>query len=62
MGRYTQYGLETDTQGFVLFMAHTLGWSEAEIQVYIAHLRREMRSKKHHAYYNQKVVWGRKPT
>ncbi|KAF4963191.1 hypothetical protein FSARC_8769 [Fusarium sarcochroum] len=61
MGRYTQFGLETDTEGFVLFMAHTLGWTKDEIQVYIAHLRREMRAGKSHAYYRQKVVWGRKP-
>ncbi|KAM0549227.1 hypothetical protein ACHAPJ_009537 [Fusarium lateritium] len=61
MGRYTQFGLETDTEGFVLFMAHTLGWTKDEIQVYIAHLRREMRAGRSHAYYRQKVVWGRKP-
>ncbi|RSL39382.1 hypothetical protein CEP53_014094 [Fusarium sp. AF-6] len=62
MGRFTQYGLETDTEGFVLFMAHTLGWSKEEIQVYISHLRREMRAGKSHAFYRQKVVWGRKPS
>ncbi|KAM5356939.1 hypothetical protein ACJ41O_003585 [Fusarium nematophilum] len=37
------------------------GWSKDDIQVYIAHLRREMRAGKSHAYYRQKVVWGRKP-
>ncbi|KAH7309073.1 S-adenosyl-L-methionine-dependent methyltransferase [Stachybotrys elegans] len=61
MGRFTQHGLETDTEGFVLFMGHTLGWSREEIQVYIAQLRNQMRSGASHAYYNQKVVWGRKP-
>lgn len=61
MGRFAQFGLEKDSEGFVLFMAHTLGWTRDEILVYISHLRREMRSEKHHAYYNQKVVWGRKP-
>jgi hypothetical protein len=61
MGRYTQFGLETDIEGTVLFMAYTLGWSKEEIQVYIAHLRGEMRSGKMNAYYRQKVVWGRKP-
>ncbi|KAM5353328.1 hypothetical protein ACJZ2D_016769 [Fusarium nematophilum] len=61
MGPYTKFGLETDTEGFVLFMAHTLGWSREEIQVYIAHFRRELRSGKHHGYFRQKVVWGQKP-
>lgn len=43
-------------------MANVLqGWSRDEIQVYIATLRRELRSGEHHAYYRQKVVWGRKP-
>jgi hypothetical protein len=62
MGGYTKYGLETDSEGFILFMAHTLGWSRDEILVYIAHFRREMRSGKHHGYFAQKVVWGQKPS
>lgn len=61
MGPYTKFGLETDSEGFVLFMAHTLGWSRDEIQVYIAHFRRELRSGKYHGYFSQKVVWGQKP-
>ncbi|KIL90145.1 hypothetical protein FAVG1_06884 [Fusarium avenaceum] len=61
MGRYVQFMLETDTEGTVLFMAHTLGWSKEEIQVYIAHLRKEMRAGNSNAYHRQKVIWGRKP-
>ncbi|KAJ3535436.1 hypothetical protein NM208_g7135 [Fusarium decemcellulare] len=61
MGRYTKFSLERDIEGTVLFMAHTLGWSRPEIQVYISQLRRELRSGKHHGYYRQKVVWGQKP-
>ncbi|KAI8681068.1 hypothetical protein NCS55_00356600 [Fusarium keratoplasticum] len=61
MGPYTKFGLETDTEGFVLFMAHTLGWSRDEIQLYIDQFRRELRSEKHHGYFKQKVVWGQKP-
>lgn len=61
MGRFSAYGLETDTEGFIVFMAHVMGWSQEEIQVYIAHLRRELRSGKMHGYYAQRLVWGRKP-
>ncbi|WZH46896.1 S-adenosyl-L-methionine-dependent methyltransferase [Fusarium acuminatum] len=61
MGSYTQYGLETDSEGFILFMAHALGWKREEILVYIAQFRREIRSGKHHGYFAQKVVWGQKP-
>ncbi|EGU84191.1 hypothetical protein FOXB_05300 [Fusarium oxysporum f. sp. conglutinans Fo5176] len=61
MGAYSKYGLETDSEGFILFMAHTLGWTREEILVYIAQFRREIRSGKHHGYFAQKVVWGQKP-
>ncbi|KAJ4138507.1 hypothetical protein NW768_002342 [Fusarium equiseti] len=61
MGTYTKHGLETDSEGFVLFMAHTLGWSREEILGYVAQFRREIRTGKHHGYFAQKVVWGQKP-
>jgi hypothetical protein len=61
MGRYTQFAYESDTEGSVLFMANLLGWTRPEIQVYVAHVRSELRAKKHHGFFRQKVVWGRKP-
>ncbi|KAK1767868.1 S-adenosyl-L-methionine-dependent methyltransferase [Phialemonium atrogriseum] len=62
IGKYTQLALEQDIEGTVLFMANSVGWTKMEIGVYIAHLRRELRSRKFHPYFWQKVVWGRKPT
>ena len=56
-----QLVLESDAEGYILFMANTLGWSREEVQVYIAHLRREIRSNKYCPYSRQKVVYGRKP-
>lgn len=53
--------LESDTEGYILFIANTAGWTREEIQVYIAHLRREVRFGRHYPYYRAKVVWGRKP-
>lgn len=50
-----------DIEGYILFISGTIGWSREEIQVYIAHLRREMRSGKYHALFKQRAVWGRKP-
>ncbi|KAF4981730.1 hypothetical protein FZEAL_2532 [Fusarium zealandicum] len=61
LGEYGSLVMLSDTEGSVLFMASTLGWSEAEIHVYIAHLRREIQSGRYHPFYRQKVVWGRKP-
>ncbi|KAG8361666.1 hypothetical protein FVEN_g994 [Fusarium venenatum] len=61
MGSYTKHGLETDSEGFVLFMAHTLGWSREDILAYVTQFKREIRSGKYHGYFAQKVVWGQKP-
>ncbi|KAF4457102.1 hypothetical protein F53441_890 [Fusarium austroafricanum] len=61
MGAYTKHGLETDSEGFILFIAHTLGWSREEILVYIAQFRREIKAGKQHGYFAQKIVWGQKP-
>ena len=38
-----------------------MGWSNEEIQVYLANLRREMRNKTIHTIYPHRVVYGRKP-
>ncbi|KAM0547311.1 hypothetical protein ACHAPJ_010446 [Fusarium lateritium] len=61
MGSYCKWGLETDSEGFILFMAHTLGWTREEILVYVAQFRKEIRSGKHHGYFAQRVIWGQKP-
>ncbi|KAJ4019421.1 hypothetical protein NW766_003140 [Fusarium irregulare] len=61
MGIYTKHGLQTDSEGFVLFMAHTLGWTREEILAYVGQFRREIGSGKYHGYFAQKVVWGQKP-
>ncbi|KAF4448232.1 Demethylmenaquinone methyltransferase [Fusarium austroafricanum] len=61
LGELSRHVFLSDTEGVVLFVANTIGWTEAEIHVYIAHVRKEINSGKYHAYYNQRVVWGRKP-
>ncbi|OLN86445.1 Phosphomethylethanolamine N-methyltransferase 2 [Colletotrichum chlorophyti] len=62
IGEWAQLTLLSDIEGYVLFMANVMStWSQAEIQVYAAELRREIRSGKLHGYYRQKVVYGQKP-
>jgi len=61
IGIYAQHAIDSDVEGFILFMTNVLGWSREEVTVYIAKLRRELRSLKHHVCYWQKVVWGKKP-
>lgn len=61
VGTLSQAALESDVEGYVLFMANFFGWTRDEIQVYVAHVRREIRSGRMYPYYWQRVVWGRKP-
>ncbi|MBE3044915.1 hypothetical protein IMZ48_20620 [Candidatus Bathyarchaeota archaeon] len=61
VGGLCQLTLESDAEGLVLAMASTLGWSKAEVQVYIAQLRQELRTNRFYPYYRQRVIWGRKP-
>ncbi|KAJ9148454.1 methyltransferase [Pleurostoma richardsiae] len=61
IGQYVQVALEADYEGYVMYMAGLLGWTEEEVTVYCAQLRREIRSRKYHPFYRQRVVWGRKP-
>lgn len=57
----TQLTIESDAEGYILFLADVLGWTNEEVQVYIAHYRREVRSNMYCPYYKQKILWGRKP-
>lgn len=61
IGLLSQTSIESDLEGYVLFVANTLGWSREEIMVYLAHFRHETRSGNFCPYYQVKVVWGRKP-
>ncbi|KAF4467084.1 methyltransferase [Fusarium albosuccineum] len=62
IGQYLQASLEQDLEGYVLYMAsQLLGWTKDEVSVYCDQFRREIRSGKYHAFFRQRVVWGRKP-
>ncbi|KAM5357392.1 hypothetical protein ACJZ2D_016316 [Fusarium nematophilum] len=62
IGRFTNLSVLSDVEGHITFMANLLdGWTQEQIILYCAQLRREIKSRKTHAYYYQRVVWGRKP-
>ncbi|KAF4460651.1 demethylmenaquinone methyltransferase [Fusarium albosuccineum] len=61
IGQFGELFSTQDTEGFVLFVANTLGWSPEEVHVYIAHFRREIRNRKFHPYIRMRNVWARKP-
>ena len=49
--------------GFLTYLwTMVMGWTKSEIQVYAAHLRRDLRSTDVHAYYPTRIMVGRKPT
>lgn len=61
IGQFTKAAIENDIEGTIGFMAIQLGWSQDEITVYAAHLRKELRGGKVHAFYRANVVWAQKP-
>ncbi|EGY14068.1 Secondary metabolism regulator LAE1 like protein [Verticillium longisporum] len=62
IGRFAQLTLESDVEGYVSFMAGLLeGWTQQQILMYCAQFRRELKAKKAHGYYLQRVVYARKP-
>ncbi|CEI61680.1 hypothetical protein FVEN_g2746 [Fusarium venenatum] len=62
IGQFGELFSTQDTEGLVLFVANTLGWSHEEVHVYIAKFRKEIRDRKnHHPWIKLKTVWARKP-
>ncbi|KAK7427272.1 hypothetical protein QQZ08_006208 [Neonectria magnoliae] len=61
IGQFCSLFATQDTEGFITFVTSTLGWSLEDVQVYIAHFRREVRNLNIHTYIRLKAVWGRKP-
>ncbi|KAH9908964.1 S-adenosyl-L-methionine-dependent methyltransferase [Xylariomycetidae sp. FL2044] len=61
VGAISQTSLSSDLEGYVAYMAKLVGWTTEEVHVYCAQLRRELRSKKYHPYYHQRIVYAQKP-
>ncbi|WZH49689.1 S-adenosyl-L-methionine-dependent methyltransferase [Fusarium acuminatum] len=61
IGQFGELFSTQDTEGFVLFVANTLGWSTEQVHVYIAQFRREIRDRRNHPYIRLRAVWARKP-
>lgn len=62
IGRWNQLRLHEGVEGFMLrLLTQVGGWSLARAQVFLAQMRRELKSTKTHAYLPGTVVYGRKP-
>ncbi|KAK5657221.1 hypothetical protein OQA88_3279 [Cercophora sp. LCS_1] len=60
-GEFVRMWLEQDAEGIVLFIAGAMGWTKEEVITFLAKFRQEVRSGRYHAFYKNKIVWGRKP-
>lgn len=45
---------------YALF-TRVLGWERAEIEVFLANVRKEVKDLSNHIYTKQRIVYGRKP-
>lgn len=61
MGQLSRFAVLQDAEGFVLFLTGVLGWPRQEVDVYLAHVRKELLAGKYHYYSYQRTVWGQKP-
>jgi len=62
MGGFAKWAALQDLEGYCLYIwSEVMGWTHPEIQVYVAHLRREMDDPKIHAWFPNRLVYGRKP-
>ncbi len=61
IGLYAQAAFEHDTEGYILFLATTIGWKKEDVTAYVKQACREVRAKTKKPQYRQKVVWARKP-
>lgn len=61
VGACASRAMYDDVEGYMTYLATLMGWSRAEVTVFAAHFRRELRDQEIHKYYKLKAVYGRKP-
>ncbi|KAF1988303.1 putative TAM domain methyltransferase [Aulographum hederae CBS 113979] len=62
LGRFHEANWLDGLQGFSLAPFHRgLGWTKAEIEVYLVNVRKAIQDRSVHGYQKVYVVWGRKP-
>ncbi|MCJ1362712.1 hypothetical protein MMC16_001818 [Acarospora aff. strigata] len=62
LGRWSEMNMLDGIQGFSLaWFSRVLGWTKAEIEVFLVGVRKAISQREVHAYNKSYVVWGRKP-
>ncbi|KAH6695693.1 S-adenosyl-L-methionine-dependent methyltransferase [Plectosphaerella plurivora] len=61
IGLYSEATFLEDPKGYIMFFAHTLEWTDEQIEMFLTDFRRDIKSPEFRPFYRHKVVWGRKP-
>ncbi|KAJ2990484.1 hypothetical protein NUW58_g2927 [Xylaria curta] len=62
LGAFCRLAMEQDLDGYAMYLfTNALGWSEQQVTVFLARVRREMRDMRVQPYFIVEVVYGRKP-
>ncbi|KAK5174002.1 uncharacterized protein LTR77_001081 [Saxophila tyrrhenica] len=62
LGQWNQTNILDGLEGFCLaLLTRGLGWQKAEVDVFVAKVSRDLRSRKIHAYFPMPVTYARKP-
>ncbi|KAJ8106592.1 hypothetical protein ONZ43_g7014 [Nemania bipapillata] len=62
LGAFARLAMEQDLDGYAMYLfTNALGWSEQQVTIFLARVRKEMRDLKMQPYFLIEVVCGRKP-
>lgn len=62
LGRWNLINILDGLEGFCLaLLTRGLGWSKAEVDIFVANVSNDIRDRRIHGYYPMPVFWGRKP-
>ncbi|KAI1307517.1 S-adenosyl-L-methionine-dependent methyltransferase [Xylaria venustula] len=62
LGAFSRLAMEQDLDGYAMYLfTNALGWSEQQVTVYLARVRKEMRDMRIQPYFIIEVVYGKKP-
>ncbi|KAI0203357.1 S-adenosyl-L-methionine-dependent methyltransferase [Astrocystis sublimbata] len=62
LGAFSRLAMEQDLDGYAMYLfTNALGWSEVQVTVFLARVRREMRDRRMQPYFLIECVYGRKP-
>ncbi|KAI0803574.1 S-adenosyl-L-methionine-dependent methyltransferase [Xylaria sp. FL0064] len=62
LGAFSRLAMDQDLDGYAMYLfTNALGWSEQQVTVYLARVRKEMRDMRIQPYFLVEVVYGKKP-